>query len=248
MRPGALFLLLVIAAIGQTAATFEVASIKPATAAPGAGSGVHTEKGRLEGRNVTVKRCMRGAYGVPEAQIFGGPKWVDEERYDIDAKAAGPAGDGEMMGMLQALLADRFKLVFHRETRPLAGYALVVAKTGLTAKPAAPDSPSRTNSSRTAIDAQSCTMAQLAVKLSEALHLPVADATGISGAYDFHLEWIPEDVQARAPSKSGNSPVAAAPDLSIFAVLHEKLGLKLEARKVPTEVLVIDSVEKASEN
>jgi uncharacterized protein (TIGR03435 family) len=198
----------------------------------------------MSGRYVTLKRCVRGAYGVEEPRILGGPKWIDEARYDIEAKAAGPAGDRELMVMLQSLLAERFKLAFHRETRALPGYALVVGKGGLKAKPSDPDADSRTSSSRVSIEAAGCTMAHLALKLSEILHLPVADFTAVPGGFDFKLEWTVDDMQA--------TPPAAAPDPasgpSIFAALQGQLGLRLESRKVPAEVLVIDHAEKPSEN
>lgn len=228
---------------GQTPVpAFEVASIKPSTAEPGS-SGIGSDIGRITGRNVTLRHCMRSAYGIPEAQIFGGPKWVDEERYDIDAKATGPAGDGEMMVMLRQLLAERFQLAFHRETRPLPGYALVLGKRGLTAKRSAPGSGSRSNASRRSIEAEACSMGCLVRKLAEVLHAPVADLTATEGEFDFQ-KWTPDDLQARPPS--AGDTVARGP--SIFAALEEQLGLKLEARKVPTEVLVIDRAERASAN
>ena len=199
----------------------------------------------MTARNVTLKRCMRGAYGVPEAQVFGGPKWIDQDRYDIDAKAAGPAGDHELMAMLQTLLAERFKLVFHRETRRLSGYALVVGKNGPLAKHSAPDAGSRTESRRGVIEAEGCTVGQLAQKLSDSLHIPVADLTAVEGKFDFKLEWTPDDMQAGPPAAAA---AEVAPGPSIFVALAEQLGLKLEARKLPTEVLVIDRAEKASEN
>ena len=210
---------------------FEVASIKPTAADLGSGSGVTTKTGHTIGTNVTLKRLMRSAYGIPEAQVFGGPKWADEERYDIAAKAPGPAGDHEMSVMLQQLLVERFKLVFHRETRPLPAYARIVGKKGLTAKRSEPGTPSTGSSSRKSIDATACSMARLAVKISEVLHAPVADATGIEGVFDFKLEWTPDEVQS-----------------AVFVAIGEQLGLKLEGRKMPTEVLVIDSVQKASAN
>src|SRR6266446_6344177 len=101
---------------------FEVASIKPSPDAPGSLSGIFESKGRISAKNVTLKRCVRGAYNVPEPQIMGGPKWVDQDRYYIEAKAAVPAGDHELMLMLQTLLADRFKLALHREQRAILGY------------------------------------------------------------------------------------------------------------------------------
>lgn len=226
---------------------FEVASVKPSQAPPG-NSDVHEDRGRLSMRNVTLKRCIRGAYNIPETLVFGGPKWVDDERYDIQAKAASPAGDHDMMIMLQALLADRFKLVYHRETRPTAGYALVVAKGGLKAQPSADDAHSRTNSRRDGIDAQASTMADLAQKLSDTLHLPVADLTATRGRFDFHVQWTPEDSKARPPSAGEKATGADPGGPSIFAALQEQLGLKLESRKVAVEVLVIDRAEKASEN
>ena len=195
-------------------ATFEAASIKPSTADPGSGSEVTSETGRIIARNVTLKRCVRGAYDVPEAQVFGGPKWVDEDRYDINAKAAGPAGGRELSAMFQSLLAERFHLVLHRETRALPGYALVLGKGGLRAMPSAPGTPWNSTSSRRSIEAE--------------------------------LEWTPEDLQAKPPSGTAMTEVALGP--SIFTALQEQLGLRLEARKVPTEVLVIDRAEKASEN
>jgi uncharacterized protein (TIGR03435 family) len=239
-------------AFGQTAPpAFEVASIKSSAAEPGSSSGIFTKKGSIDARNVTLKRCIRGAYDTQESQVVGGPKWAGEARYEIYAKAAGPAGDHELMAMLQSLLADRFKLAFHRETRELPGYALVLGKGGLQAKHSQPGSESRTSLSRTDLDAASCSMHQLAQKLSEVIHFPVADLTGVEGEFDFHLKWTPEDVQAKAPS-GGDKPGSAALDLgsgpSVYAAVQEQLGLKLEPRKVPTEVLVIDHAERPSES
>jgi uncharacterized protein (TIGR03435 family) len=227
--------------------SFEVASIKPSDATT-RDSGGQTGKGRAVMRNVTLKRCMRGAYGVPETQILGGPKWVDENRYDIDARAAGPAGDEELSVMLQSLLTERFQLAFHREIRNLGGYALVVGKNGSKLKVAAPDAPSKTNTRRGRIDAEAATMVQLAQKLSEALKVPVADMTGTRERFDFHLEWIPDELQARAPVSDDAGATATPFGPSIFAALLEQLGLRLVARKVPTEVLVIDRAELPSEN
>jgi uncharacterized protein (TIGR03435 family) len=230
---------------------FEAASIKPSNAGPGSSSGITTKKGSISARNVTLKCYMRGAYDVEESQIAGGPKWAGEDRYDIDAKAAGAAGDHELMAMLRSLLSERFKLAFHRETRELPGYALAAGKSGLKAKRSQPDAESRSNSSREAIDCEACAMRQLAQKLSEAIHLPVADLTGVEGEFDFQLKWTPDDMQAKPPS-GGDKPGSVAADLangpSVFAALQEQLGLKLEPRKVPTEVLAIDHAEKASEN
>ena len=93
---------------------FEVASIKPSQAPHGSASGIPSVPGRIMGHNVTLRRCIRGAYDIPETLIVGGPKWVDEDRYDIEAKAAGPAGNHDLMLMLQSLLEERLHLVVHR--------------------------------------------------------------------------------------------------------------------------------------
>lgn len=229
---------------------FEVASIKPSLDPPGSVVGIFESKGRINAKNVTLKRCMRGAYDVPEPQVIGGPRWADQDRYDIEAKATVPAGDHELMLMLQTLLSERFKLVFHREQRPIPGYRLVLAKGGLKAQVSAPDRGSVGHSQRGRIEAEGCTMSQLALKLAEALKQPVLDATGVAGRYDLKLEWTPDDLQAKPPSadqRPGGAPEPGAGP-SIFAALQEQLGLKLESSKVPAEVLVIDSAEKPSAN
>lgn len=232
-----------------TPLTFEAASIKPTQSAPGSASGMSESKGRLVAKNVTLKRCVRGAYNVPESQIVGGPKWADQDRYDIEANAAVPAGDQELMLMLRSLLADRFKLALHVEQREVPGYRLVVARAGLKARASASDGRSIGHSTRSRIDAEGCSMAQLAQKLAEVLHQPVLDATGVAGRFDVKLEWSPDDMQAKLPpaDRSNNAPDTAAGP-SIFAALQDQLGLRLEAAKVRAEVLVIDSAEKPSAN
>ena len=240
MTQAALILLAAGSVFAQTGAlTFEAASIKPSDRVGGV-VGITTLRGRIVAENVTLKRCIRGAYDVQEPQILGGPKWVDEDRYFIEAKAARPVGGHDLMLMLQALLAERFKLVVHRETRALAGYALVAAKSGLKAKPSAPGTDSSGSLRRGGLDARGYTMAQLAVKLSETLHLPVADRTGIAGKYDFKLEWTTAD-EMRARADAADGP-------SIFSALQEQVGLRLQSRKVAAEVLVIDHAEKPGEN
>jgi len=176
--------------------------------------------------------------------------WIDKDRYYIAAKATSPAGGHELMQMLRALLADRFKLVFHREQRTLSGYRLVLAKSGLKATSGATDSGSAGHLQRGRVDTCSaCTMAQLAVKLAEVLKQPVVDATGVAGEFDFKLEWTPDDMQPKSSfdQRAGNLwEYSDGP--SIFVALQQQLGLKLESAKLPIDVLVIDSAEKPSEN
>jgi len=233
-----------LAAAGLAQPAFEAASVKPNEEPNGNSSGVMTKPGRMEARNVTLRRCIRGAYNLPEAQVIGGPKWIDDLRYNIDAKAAGPAGDEELMQMLQTLLAERFQLKVHRETRQLNGYALAVTKTGFRGKALAESGEcsdsANTGGALSTITSRSCPMTNFAAKLAECLHLPVADATGIKGEFDITLQWSPDEIRAKA------SDAAAGPSLD--DALLKMLGLRLEARKVPTQVVVIDAAVPASAN
>jgi uncharacterized protein (TIGR03435 family) len=226
---------------------FEVVSIKLTQALAGSISGIQEETGRIIGHNVTVKRCIRGAYDVPETLIVGGPKWIEEERYDIEARAPGPSRGHELMIMLQSLLTERFHLKFHREQRNVSGYALALTKSGIKAEASSKDAQARTDVSFSGgrIEAQASTMANLAQKLSDALHQPVEDSTHTEGRFNFKLSWNPQD--AKPLTQAGNvSAEISAP--SIFTALQEQLGLKLESAKVPVEVLVIDSAQRPSEN
>ena len=108
-----------------------------------------------------------------------------------------PAGDHELMLMLQRLLADRFELVLHREQRSIPGYRLVLGKGGLKARASAPDRDSIGQSQRGRIEADGCTMAQLALKLAVSLHQPVLHATDVTGKFDLKLECTPDDMQAK---------------------------------------------------
>ncbi len=233
-----------LAAAGLAQPAFEAASVKPSQEPNGNSSGVTTKPGRMEARNVTLRRCIRGAYNLPEAQVIGGPTWIDDLRYNIDAKAAGPAGDEQLMQMLQTLLAERFHLKVHRETRQLNGYALVAAKTGFRGKALAESGEcsdsANTGGALSTITSRSCPMTNFAGKLAECLHLPVTDATGIKGEFDITLRWSPDEIRAKA------SDAAAGPSLD--DALLRTLGLRLEARKVPTQVVVIDAAVPASAN
>jgi uncharacterized protein (TIGR03435 family) len=229
----ALGMLLQVPLARSQAAAFEAASIKPTHDTPGSTSGINSTRGRITGRNVTLKRCIRGAYDIPETLILSGPKWIDEDRYDIDAVASDPAGDHEMMVMLQSLLVDRFQLKLHREQKEMSGYALVV-KNGPRVERVPNDTSATTSASRGRLEARASTMANLAQKLSDALKVPVVDVTHLEGRFNFTLSWDPTDVNPSGPS--------------VFTALQEQLGLKLESRKVPVDVLVIDAASKPSVN
>jgi uncharacterized protein (TIGR03435 family) len=239
--------------------SFEVASVKPSD--PGArGSQMGLSPGGLfTAKNITVKILIQQAWDVRDFQISGGPDWLDTERYDIAARGDGPGvSEDEMRNMpevernkleekflmrVRALLADRFQLKVHRETKELPVYALIVAKGGPKIHPATEDgSPGgglsmRRGGAGMEISGQKVLLASLVRLLSDQARRTVLDKTGLKGSYDFKMSFAPDDPQL--PESDGPS---------IFTALQEQLGLKLDAQKGPVEVVVIDSAQKASAN
>jgi uncharacterized protein (TIGR03435 family) len=245
--PGILLaaLLIAIAAYGLFAQqpapkqSFEVVSIKPNNLGGG-----HEEDTGSAGRwvaRLTTQYLIRLAFGVNDFQISGGPPWLDQDNYDIVAKLPTPEEPGRkvLQPYLQSLLADRYHLKFHTESREFPGFALVVAKGGpkLTPHTGEPGHHMNSHGDPRKIDltAVNASLAGLSGYLATQLNQEVVDKTGIAGTFDFKLEWSElDDAGESVPS--------------IFTALQEQLGLKLEARKVPMEVIVVDSVDKPSEN
>jgi uncharacterized protein (TIGR03435 family) len=229
----------------QITPTFASAYIK-SNKSPETSSSYNTLPGKLTIRNKTLKDCIRLAYGVKVAQLPGGPKWAETERYDIEAAAKGPAAEPQLMAMLQTLLKDRFKLDFHRETRMVPGYAMTVLKTGFKIHEAEPG-PGHVNLRRNAIDGQRVSMVNLAQTLSDLLGMPVLDATAIPGVFDFRLTWTPHTDVPRPGLSDEDADRLVLPEdsnPSLFAALQEQFGLKLEARKAPLDILIIDHAAK----
>lgn len=166
------------------------------------------------------------------------------------AKAPPNSTRAQILPMLGPLLVDRFKLATHRETRELPGYALVVARNGSRLQESKAEE-SRFNGDRRSLTAQRMSITQLADTLARRLDRPVVDMTGIQGFFDLKLEWTPDDsAPVQKPGEGEERLSTALTDgPTIFTALQEQLGLKLESRKVPVEILVIDHVEKVpSEN
>jgi uncharacterized protein (TIGR03435 family) len=228
---------------GQSVAgpQFEVASIKPSNADPSS-SGINTGNGRLTASNVTLKRCIMGAYSIGPKQIFGGPDWLESDRFDITAKAEQPVGDHALMTMLQALLAERFKLALHREARPIEAYVLEITKKGPKLEKGDGHG-AKTSNGRGDIVATNATMDRFAEILSRQMDLPVVNQTGLEGVFNLRLRWTPESDK---PPKPGDAAVIEGP--SIFTAVQEQLGLRLHAQRTLVESVVIDHAERPSEN
>jgi len=215
---------------------FDVVSVKPGDPSfPG--SGGHLTPGGLEMRNATLKNLLLYAYRLNEYQIDGGPKWLDSARFDIDAKLPAGAPASQMPLMMQAMLADRFKLRFHRETKVRPEYALVVAKGGPKLQAAAEDEHPSTSQGDRLLKGSALPVSTLARMLISVVGAPVLDQTGLTGKYDVDLKF--------APLVETTVQDDTLPD--IFAALQE-LGLKLESTKGPVEVLVIDHAEMPTAN
>jgi uncharacterized protein (TIGR03435 family) len=230
---------------------FEVASIKPNHSADGRVLMGMAPGGRFTATNTTVKQLIMTAYRIRAHQISGAPAWLDSEKYDIVAKPEGGANPDQIKLMLQALLAERFKLTMRHESKELPVYALVVGKSGPKFQ-ASKDSggPGRRGiqMGRGLIEGQQMTMEMFADQLSGMAGRTVLDKTGLTGSYDLRLEFTPDESQAQMFNGPGGSPPPDPNGPSLFAAVQEQLGLKLEAQKGPVTVYVIDRVEKPTEN
>ena len=227
-------LCLAVVALSQ-AAEFEAASAKPnqCGASP---AGMRLSGSQLTIANTPLQRIAGAAFSIGEDRIdslLTGPKWITSECYDITAKLPPGGAMAQLPALLQALLKARFGMAFHRETREVPAYALVVAKGGLKAQPAKPDGRSGFRIRAGHIESESATMAGLTDKLSRFADRPVVEKTNLAGSYEFKLDWAPDPTLIDA---------AAAP--SLYTAIEEQLGLKLEARKEPMEVVVIDQIAK----
>ena len=198
-------------------------------------------RGLFRTHNLTLKRLVAMTWEVDDQQVLGGPKWIDSDSWDINAKIPMKFAQrtrDTVPRMIQALLDNRFHLRIHREQRQVAGFYLVVAKNRPKITIAkASEKGSHFNSINTHLTATNVTMEGFAKRLSRDRDVAkiVVDQTGLTGTFDFELNW------ARADDTSAERPV-------IFTAIQEQLGLKLEPAKVPIEAVVIDGAEKPTEN
>jgi len=225
---------------------FEVASVRVSQIGKAGGEGSRRENIQFSPdgvtmRNVSLRSAIRWAYHVFDDQVSG-PDWLALERYDILAKSAGVVAEDQLRSMMQALLAERFKIELHHQTKELAGYLLVVAKGGPKFHESTDDGETsiQPNQKTMTVTVHSAPISQLTEMLSRVFSAPVVDMTGLKGKYDVTLSL------AKYLADFQPSPGGAPPDpLSIITIgLQEELGLKLESKKLSLDLVVIDHAEK----
>jgi len=209
---------------------FEVASVKlHTTSGINERSGIEESPSSIRVENLPLKALIETAYGVKDFQ-FTGPSWLDTVRYDVVAKPPVGFTQPQLQPLLQTLLADRFKLVAHHESKEMSVYELTVAKAGSKLKESA--GPRTFFTARPGlISGTRVSMRELTAALSRLLDRSVTDHTDLMGLYDMKVDWTPD-------SATGDLGV------SLFTAIQEQLGLKLESTRGPVDVLVIDHIER----
>ncbi len=254
MLPGTFTLILfaATAAFGQSAdasaPAFDVASVKASQPGTGGGRGrrenIQVSPGTVTMRSVNLKSAIRWAWHVSEFQVSG-PDWLDSERYEIAGKAAGAATDEQLRLMMQALLRERFKLALHRQTKEFPVYVLVVGKNGLKVQESKSEGETSIdiNQRQLSVSVQRAPVSQLVDMLSNMLRTPVIDMTGLKGRYDLNLNVAKYAADMAAQGKSIDS-TPADPQTLISMILQDEFGLKLEAKKMPLDLVIVDHAEK----
>jgi uncharacterized protein (TIGR03435 family) len=241
---------------------FAVASVKPSPAGgPATPEMVRPTPDGFSMQRVTLLTCLKWAYHI-QGPYISGPAFLKEGRFDIQAKAAGPASIDDLRLMLQELLAQRFKVTAHWEDREIKGFALGVAKNGpkLTESPG--DSKGGITRRGTAFIGNHVPMSMLANMLSSLAEFPVVDRTGIKGYYDFSVDVAEYVAQSSKSSLFPGVPTAGSQppfmdtsrssidandfeETGLFNVaLQAKLGLRLDVQKIPASILIVDRAEK----
>jgi uncharacterized protein (TIGR03435 family) len=249
----------VFAQAPATPPAFEVASVKPA---PPPTPGMFKvqmggDPGMVDYKNVSLKSLIARAYEMKEFQVSG-PDWLDTERFDVLAKTPPNTPGDRVPLMLQTLLAERFKLSGHRDQKVMPVYAMVVGKSGFKLKPLDGDPEGGVRMSfspKGRTMSGPATMSALAGHLASMLDRPVVDMTEIKGSFNLDLEWVPDEREgggimakmkgmAEAASGDPHGDPNGPNGQSLFGALQEKLGLRLEGRKAPVDILVVDRMEK----
>ena len=246
---------------------FKVASVKPADPNAKTNSSSRDAGEGLDIRNVPVRNLITLAYGLQDFRLLNAPGWTNTEGYDVVAKAptdeiSSPPGSPQtppesldqrklrfdrIRERLRSLLADRFGLVVHYETRERPVYLLTVAKNGPKLKQAlTADGPPHKEEGRGHSRGFAVPIEMLVTTLSNATHITVLDKTGLTGRYDYTLDWTPD--RQPAPNPEADSAQAPGSGPTIYTAVREQLGLQLESRKAPVDVVVVDHVDRPSAN
>ncbi|HVW10083.1 MAG TPA: TIGR03435 family protein [Bryobacteraceae bacterium] len=233
-RASVLMLVTAAGLLAQPGPRFDAAIVKPNNSGTGVDH-IRIGGGSVTIQNVSLKRLIGMANGVPEGRsyLFSGPDWLDSENFDVLAKYPGGTPDAQVLQMLAGELEDRFALRMHRETKPFSAYALILETDGPKFHASTRQGAYRFSFQNGHAVGSAITMAMLGDRLARpdfGLDRPVVDQTGLTGLYDVTFDWKPGDPDS--------------PSASLFTAIQEQLGLKLEARKVPLEVLVVDHAEK----
>jgi uncharacterized protein (TIGR03435 family) len=234
-----------LAAVDDPAPSFAVASIKPSQAQvkfEHDGKTVTSPTG-VTMQDVTAATCIKWAYAVQDSQIAGPPS-LQSEHYDIMAKTDEPVTLEQLKLMMRTLLAERFRLTFHRQSKQTRSYLLTVARGGHKLQESAAGASTSRQNSATGTVAKAITMREFADFIAGPLQTPVVDMTGLKGKYDFILDftpYLPPDAQVMRPDFADTNGI-------IISALQGELGLRLESKNESVEILVIDHIEKPSKN
>lgn len=248
--------------LSATPVSFEVADVRVNQGGGAAPSGKFLPGGRLDLRELTLKQIIGIAYDVDEDMVSGGPNWLDSDHFDVVAKADPKSSRENLRLMLQTLLADQFKLVVQQTEKVVPVYALVVRKGGPKLQATTSDdsakrvcrreNPDEPNRLGIHLACSKVTMAEFAVELANRgksyFDVPIVDMTELKGAYDLKLLWTPKRALEGQKAEDGTVISEPAGGLSIFDALQAQLGLKLEARKIPMPMIVVDRVQRLSDD
>jgi uncharacterized protein (TIGR03435 family) len=237
---------------------FEVASVK-VSAEQGGMAVRDTPGGRLVA-NAPIKLLIMNAFGIQRSEIVGGPDWINRDRYQIEAKGESSSDRNQLMQMLQTLLQERFRMTTHREIRETPAFSLTVGKRGSKLAPRDNDCAAdmSASSGRSGTETFPCgqmrisgsaagvimegkqvPISELVRVLAVSLGRPVLNGTNLSGVFDIRLEFAEEGLGAPSSESAG---------AVVFAALQEQLGLKLELAKTKISFLIIDQIERPTEN
>jgi uncharacterized protein (TIGR03435 family) len=230
---------------------FETATIKMTDAKGGGGHSNENDKPGLFRGSMTLKSYIMTAYNVRDFQVTGGPNWIDDTTYEIlgklerteEAPSGNAGGEQQLHVALQSLLADRFQLKFHQELKEMPAYVLAAMKGKFKLQPVPDNGKCGTSSNGDGnsykLTATCIDMKRLTTVLARRLRQPVSDETGIQGLYSFGLQWTVDDLGTAGTSSQLDA---------LFAALRDQLGLRLESKKMQTDIIVVDRAERPSDN